>query len=57
MGALRIESEHSGDTLHLRLEGELDLAGVSQLEQELEGRTDSEGTVVVDLRGIEFIDS
>jgi anti-anti-sigma factor len=57
MTLLRVDSERSGATLHVRLDGELDLAGVARLEQELAGREDLIATLIIDLREVEFIDS
>jgi anti-sigma B factor antagonist len=54
---LRVDSERSGDVLHVRLTGELDLAGVSKLDQEVAGGEDSIATLIIDLREVEFIDS
>jgi anti-sigma B factor antagonist len=57
VSSLRLESERSADVLHLRLGGELDLAGVPQLEQGLGDQSDSASTIVLDLREVDFIDS
>ena len=42
---------------HVTLRGELDLATAPELEQLLTERIDSSQEVVVDLRGLEFMDS
>src|ERR671932_2679848 len=42
---------------HLTLRGELDLATAPELEQLLNERIDAGQEVVVDLRGLEFMDS
>ena len=42
---------------HLTLRGELDLATAPELEQLVNERIDSPQEVVVDLRGLEFMDS
>jgi anti-anti-sigma factor len=52
---LSLDTSRTGATTVIALAGELDLAGTSALEQELaavEG-----GAVVLDLRGLEFMDS
>ena len=52
---LSIEISHAGRGVVLALEGELDLAGAATLERELAQH--DEGPVVVDLRGLSFMDS
>jgi anti-anti-sigma factor len=42
---------------HLTLRGELDLASAPELEQLVNERLDAGSDVVVDLRGLEFMDS
>jgi len=42
---------------HMTLRGELDLATAPELEQLLTERIDAKQDVVVDLRGLEFMDS
>src|SRR3954464_1325125 len=42
---------------HVTLRGELDLATAPELEQLLNERIDSSQEVIVDLRGLEFMDS
>src|ERR1039458_6171282 len=55
---LLIDVSREGERVVLRLDGELDLASVPLLESELEGATqDDPATIVLDLRGLEFIDS
>jgi anti-anti-sigma factor len=55
---LTLESSVAGRAVVITLDGELDLAGVPALEQEL-ARLDADPpeAVVVDLRGVEFMDS
>ncbi|HZL55004.1 MAG TPA: STAS domain-containing protein [Solirubrobacteraceae bacterium] len=53
-----IEVSRDGERVVLRLDGELDLASVPLLESEVEKATlDNPATIVLDLRGLEFIDS
>ncbi|HEV2998965.1 MAG TPA: STAS domain-containing protein [Solirubrobacteraceae bacterium] len=53
-----IDAERSGDAAVLRLRGELDVASASRLEQALADVTqDAPRIVVVDLGGVEFMDS
>ncbi len=54
MPPLTIETSTQGPATVVAVAGELDLAGASALEQEL-GR--AEGPVVLDLRGLVFMDS
>jgi anti-anti-sigma factor len=55
---LRLSTSLSGDTAVIELEGELDLAGAIALEQELaQPATEAAQAVVLDLRGVEFMDS
>jgi anti-sigma B factor antagonist len=55
---LLIEVSRNGDRVVVRLQGELDLASVPMLESEMENATlDDPATVVLDLSGLEFIDS
>ena len=50
--------EQQGDQLRVALVGELDIVGAPQLEDELVSlEPDSVRTLVLDLRGITFIDS
>jgi anti-sigma B factor antagonist len=55
---LTLETSVDGRAVVIALRGELDLAGAATLEQEL-GRLEDEidGVVVLDLRGVEFMDS
>jgi anti-anti-sigma factor len=55
---LSLETSIDGPAAVIALRGELDLAGASVLEQELE-RLDGEfdGAVMLDMRGVEFMDS
>jgi anti-anti-sigma factor len=59
MPRLRFETTLSGETALVTLAGELDLSGAGILEQELGRLTDEESPaeVVIDLRGLEFMDS
>ena len=55
MAPLTLETRQQGETAVIALAGELDLAGAAALERELallQG-----GALVVDLRGLEFMDS
>ena len=58
MANLTLETSVDGRAVVIALRGELDLAGAATLEQEL-GRLEDEidGVVVLDLRGVEFMDS
>jgi anti-anti-sigma factor len=59
MPPLRFETTLSGETALVTLAGELDLSGAEVLEQEL-GRLSEAASaeqVVLDLRGLEFMDS
>ncbi len=57
-GTLRVRSLRHGDTHVVELAGELDIAGLPAVERELERAEDGEArTVVLDLRGLGFIDS
>ena len=58
MSPLEVITERHGDQTRLALVGELDIASTPQFEEglaEVEG--DTPGTLVVDLRRVEFIDS
>jgi anti-sigma B factor antagonist len=58
VATLSLETSISGPAAVVAISGELDLAGAAALEQELERLTASlEGAVVLDLRGVDFIDS
>lgn len=53
-----IQTERTADTVVLTLEGELDLASASKLERELVNLEAAKpGRIVIDLRGLSFIDS
>jgi len=52
---LALDTSRAGATTVVTLTGELDLAGAGALEQELDGA--AAGAVVLDLRGLEFMDS
>jgi len=55
---LLIDVSREGDRVVVRLDGELDLAGVPLLEREVENAAlDEVATLVLDLRGLEFLDS
>ncbi len=58
MPSLEITKERRGDQLLVSLAGELDLVNVPRWEEELGAiEADSPGTLILDLRGITFIDS
>jgi anti-sigma B factor antagonist len=52
---LALDTSRTGATTVVALTGELDLAGAAALEEELSGAP--EGAIVLDLRGVEFMDS
>jgi anti-sigma B factor antagonist len=55
---LTIHSERRGDAHHIAPAGELDIATSESLEQALlEAERSDAGTIVLDLSGLEFIDS
>jgi anti-sigma B factor antagonist len=55
---LLIDVSREGKRVVLRLDGELDLASVPLLESEVElAMLDDTATIVLDLRGLEFLDS
>ncbi|MEJ7798163.1 MAG: STAS domain-containing protein [Solirubrobacteraceae bacterium] len=57
-GSLILRSAREGDTHVVELLGELDIAGAPRLEEELLGvESTNAASIVVDLRGLEFIDS
>jgi anti-sigma B factor antagonist len=57
-GNLSIDVRREGERVVLRVDGELDLASVPLLENEAENATlDNPAEIVLDLRGLEFIDS
>ena len=55
-GELKIEEERSGGTATLRLLGELDLA-TSELAEAAIARTRGSERLIIDLRGLSFVDS
>ena len=58
MSQLRLSTSVIDATAVIELEGELDLAGANALEQELATpEVDSTGAIVLDLRGVNFMDS
>jgi anti-sigma B factor antagonist len=59
LGALTIHSEQAGGTSVLSLSGELDIAGVNAVDTEIARIEETIGLqeIVVDLRGLRFIDS
>ena len=58
MSPLEITVETHGRQARIVLAGELDIASTEQLEEELtEAEAGSPDAVVIDLRGVEFIDS
>jgi anti-anti-sigma factor len=57
-GLLKLQVEQYGETRVIQLSGELDLANVAALERELRaGLDDGASRLVVDMGGLEFIDS
>ena len=52
-----LETSEAGDTLLVRPQGELDLATTPELERLVLGRLEQGRAVVLDLRGLEFMDS
>src|SRR3954447_12326088 len=58
MTTLDVTTERIADQTRIALVGELDIASAETLERELETlEADSPGTLVLDLRRVEFIDS
>ncbi len=58
MTPLELKSERRGDRLLVALAGELDIVNAPRLEAELETlEAGSPGTLILDLRGLAFIDS
>src|SRR5919198_3801475 len=58
MSGLEIKIDQSGERTYVALSGELDISSAERLEQELAGvDADSPALLVLDLRGVEFIDS
>ena len=58
MKTFDVTSEQRGDTVHLRLSGELDISSAAKVEDEL-ARIEPErpATIVLDLRSLAFMDS
>jgi anti-anti-sigma factor len=56
-GTLQITIEHDGRTARLRVAGELDLARVAEFERRWRAAVAEADVLVVDLRGLSFIDS
>src|SRR3982751_4337211 len=56
-GGFSIETSEAQDALHVRPYGELDLATSPELERLVLGRLQPGARVVLDLRGLEFMDS
>jgi anti-sigma B factor antagonist len=57
-GNLSIDIRREGERVVLRVDGELDLAGVPLLENKAESASrEHPAEIVLDLRGLEFIDS
>jgi anti-sigma B factor antagonist len=57
-GNLMIGTSREGNRVVVRLDGELDLASVPLLEDALANApSDDASTIVLDLRGLEFVDS
>jgi anti-anti-sigma factor len=58
MTAFHVETEREGDVATIRLEGELDLTTAREADTAIQ-RMEDEGatTLVVDLRGLRFMDS
>ena len=57
-GTLILRSARDGDAHVVELLGELDIAGAPRLEQEFRDvEAGDAGSIIVDLRGLEFIDS
>jgi anti-anti-sigma factor len=56
-GSFAVTVEHDHEVAHLRLAGELDLAGIEHLDEALREARDHAGHVQVDLRDLVFIDS
>jgi anti-anti-sigma factor len=55
---LRIDLRTASDRVVIELHGELDLLGTPLLEREIErADVDSRGILVLDLQGLEFVDS
>jgi len=58
MELLELTTETAGETVRLALTGELDIAGATRVERELERiERDAPATLVLDLRQLAFMDS
>ena len=58
MSGLQVKIERDGGRTRVALSGELDIASAEQLDEGLAGvEGDAGETLVLDLRGVEFIDS
>lgn len=56
-GQIKIDRDTTSDMTTLRISGEVDLATVDTLVEAVEGAVPDGGTVVLDLTGVEFMDS
>ncbi len=54
---ITVAADADGVGARWALAGDLDLGGAAELEARLDGLEDSAGSVVIDLSGVEFIDS
>ena len=58
MDNLNVISERKGDTIHLSLSGELDIASAPGIEEALqEAEAQNPAVILLDLRKLEFMDS
>jgi anti-sigma B factor antagonist len=58
MKTFDVTSEQHGDTVHVRLSGELDISSAPKVEDELARvEPDRPGVIVLDLRNLAFMDS
>jgi anti-anti-sigma factor len=58
MKTFDVTTEQRGDTVHLRLSGELDISSAAKVEDELARvEPDRPGVIVLDLRNLAFMDS
>lgn len=55
--ALRVTVQDTPRTVHLRLAGDLDIAGAPRLREVIDAHARAGQTMVVDLRGLGFVDS
>lgn len=56
-GQLKIDLETTPDSTTLQISGEVDLATVDTLVTAVEGAVPERGTLILDLTGVEFMDS